>query len=52
MFFQLMLPEGHGEPHSHHHVGGATVLGRENGLEVTPHLKEDTHGHREIIMNM
>lgn len=34
-----VLPEGHGEPHGHHHVGGAAVLGRENGLEVIPHLK-------------
>lgn len=38
----LILPEGHREPHSHHHVGGAPVLGRENGLEITPNLKKHT----------
>lgn len=38
----LNLPEGHREPHSHHHVGGAPVLGRENGLEITPNLKKHT----------
>lgn len=32
-------PEGHGEPDRHHHVGGATVLRRENGLKVGPDLQ-------------
>jgi len=38
--FHLVLPEGHGEPHSHHHVGGAAVLRGENAQEITPHLKD------------
>lgn len=42
----LFLPEGHGEPHGHHHVGGAAVLRGENRLEVTPHLQGDTRGRR------
>lgn len=37
---ETVSPEGHGEPHSHHHVGSATVLRRENSLKITPYLKE------------
>lgn len=37
---ETVSPEGHGEPHSHHHVGSATILRRENSLKITPHLKE------------
>lgn len=36
----MILPEGHREPHSHHHVGGAAILRGENSLKITPHLKE------------
>ena len=35
-----VLPEGHGEPHGHHHVGGAAVLWGEDGQEVTTYLRE------------
>ena len=35
----LHTPEGHGEPHGHHHVGGAAELGVEDGQEIAPHLQ-------------
>lgn len=44
--FDPILPEGHREPHGHHHVGGAAVLGGENSLEITPYLEEQTRGYR------
>lgn len=43
MLFTLISPEGHREPNSHHHVGGAAVLRGENSLEITPHLEEHTY---------
>lgn len=36
------LPERHGEPDSHHHVGDPAVLRVENSQEVAPNL----HGVR------
>lgn len=37
---ETVSPEGHGEPHSHHHVGSATILRWEHRLKITPYLKE------------
>lgn len=34
----VLLPEGHGKPDSHHHVGGAAIFRGENGQEIIPHL--------------
>lgn len=33
------LPEGHGKPHGHHHVGDPPVLWIKHCQEVAPHLK-------------
>ncbi len=35
---QGSLPEGHGKPHGHHHVGDPPVLWIKHCQEVAPHL--------------
>lgn len=36
---QGSLPEGHGKPHGHHHVGDPPVLWIKYCQEVAPHLE-------------